>query len=146
MSLLAAACAVLVIIAGVYVFSPLFRASGNGPAAGLAGETEADRLAGRKTAVYKSLRDLKFEYKMGRLSDSDFRRLEEDYRNEAVTILRKLDQMGALQNVDEAIEKEVAQRRAKLASSAPAHARCSSCGAEIIPGKKFCADCGHKYE
>jgi UDP-galactopyranose mutase len=40
-------------------------------------ETELDRLLARKAVVYSNLKDLEFEYKMGRLSEGDYRRLSE---------------------------------------------------------------------
>jgi hypothetical protein len=136
-------------IAGFYTLRPLFRESEGNLDIDLLAETELDRLLDRKNVIYQNLRDLEFEYKMGRLSEADFERLEAGYRNDAAAVLGRLDQLDAMENLDEVIEKEVAARKAKLSGPGPKGrrdaSRCPSCGAEKISGKKFCADCGHRF-
>ena len=140
------ACAALVMVAGCYVLIPLFREPKGESGADLPDETELDRLLDRKALIYRSIRDLDFEHAMGRLSDADYQRLQADYKNDAALILQKLDQLGASEDLDKAIEKEIAARRA--GRTAPQKERevfrCPSCGAETVPGKKFCADCGNR--
>jgi len=143
------ACTAVVMIAGFYTLHPLFRESEGNLDIDLLAETELDRLLDRKNVIYQNLRDLEFEYKMGRLSDADFGQLEAGYKNEAAAVLERLDQLDAAENLDEAIEKEIAVRKAKLSGPGPKSRRdaplCPSCGAEKISGKKFCADCGHRF-
>jgi hypothetical protein len=140
--------AALTLVAGSYVLAPLFRDSEGNPDADLMAETEVDRLLSRKTGIYRNIRDLEFEYAMGRLSETDFRRLEADYKNDAALILQKIDQLGISESLDEEIEKEISARKAKLdspgASRDQKSNRCPSCGADVVPGKKFCADCGKR--
>ncbi len=142
------ACSALVLVAGVYVLTPLFKEPKGNLEVELLAETELDRLLNRKAIVYSNIKDLEFEYKMGRLSDADFNRLEAGYKNEAAIILRNLDQLGAEKNIDENIEKDIAVKRSRLSPSlapAPEKSRhCPLCGAEVVPGKKFCGDCGHR--
>lgn len=142
------ACTAVVIAAGYYTLRPLFRDPEGGLDVDLLAETELDRLLDRKTVIYRNLRDLEFEYKMGRLSDSDFQQLAAGYKNEAASVLETLDRLNVSENLDEAIEKDIAARKAKLYGARSKRerepARCPSCGAEIIPGKKFCADCGNR--
>lgn len=141
-------CAVLTMLAGIYVLTPLFREPKAALDIDLLAETELDRLIDRKAVIYRNLKDLEFEHAMGRLADADFHQLEADYKNDAATILAKLDQLGASQGLDETIEKDIASRKAKLfapgSGGVQESARCPSCGAEIIKGKKFCADCGQR--
>lgn len=146
--LLIASCTVLTVVAGIYVLVPLFRESSGSLDIDLRAETEADRLIDRKNAIYRNLKDLALEYEMGRLSDEDYSQLQAGYKKDAAIILQRLDGLKSSQNQDEEIEKEIAARKRKMGSgdsvSAEASAKCSSCGADLIPGKKFCADCGHK--
>ena len=143
-------CSAVVILAGFYVLLPLFRETRDSLDVELLAETELDRLFDRKAVIYRNLKDLEFEYSMGRLSDADYKRLEAEYKNEAAVILQKLDRLDAAENLDEAIEKDIASRKAKLTSpdrKPPVISqRCPSCGAEIIPGKKYCADCGQRIK
>ncbi len=139
-------CTAVVIVAGFFILLPLFRQPMDKLDVELLSETELDRLLDRKTIVYRNLKDLEFENAMGRLSEADFKRLDAEYKNEAAIILQKLDQLDAADNLDQIIEKDIAARKAKLFPAPPKPAQgssnCPSCGAEIIPGKKFCADCG----
>ncbi len=141
-------CTALVFLAGVFVLTPLFKEPKGNLEVELLAETELDRLLNRKAIVYSNIKELEFEYKMGRLADADFRRLEAGYKNEAAQILQKLDNLGAEKNIDENIEKDVLASKVRLSTSkgkAPrAASRCPSCGAEVISGKKFCADCGQR--
>ena len=141
-------CAALVLLAGAYVLMPLFSEPKTASDIDLLAETELDRLLHRKAVIYRNLKDLEFEYAMGRLTEADFHRLEADYKNDAAGILAKLDQLGASEGLDEAIEKEIASRKAKLFGPASTQAqkalRCPSCGSEVVAGKKFCADCGQR--
>jgi rRNA maturation endonuclease Nob1 len=142
------ACIALVGLAGCYVVMPLFKDPESNLDIELLSETELDRLLDRKAVIYSNLRDLEFEHKMGRLSDTDFRQLDAGYKNEAVAILQRLDQLNASENLDAAIEKDIAARKAKLYGSVATRTedslRCPLCGAVIISGKKYCADCGHR--
>ncbi len=144
------ACSAIVVIAGAYVIIPLFKEPKGNLEVELLAETELDRLLNRKAVVYSNLKDLEFEYKMGRLGDADFQRLEAGYKNEAAQLLQRLDQLGAEKDLDEVIEKDIATRKARLSSGASrpgraqSQSKCPSCGAEVPAGKKFCADCGHR--
>lgn len=146
--MLVAACIGLVVLAGFYVLTPLFKDPKGNLEVELLAETELDRLLNRKAVVYSNLKDLEFEFKLGRLSDADFHRLEAGYKAEAATILQKLDKLGVEKNIDDIIERDVTIRRSKLFPSGDAPvqsaAHCPSCGAALIPGKKFCADCGQR--
>ena len=148
--LLIASCAALAVCAGIVVLLPLFGKTGNSLDIELMAETELDRLIERKTALYGNLKDLAFEYEMGRLSDEDFRQLEAGYKTEAAAILQKLEQAGASENLDNSIEKDIASRKregsSRQAGMTGDETRCPSCGADVVPGKNFCADCGHQLK
>jgi hypothetical protein len=136
---------VLTALAAIYVIMPLFKEPKGNLEVELLAETELDRLLNRKAVIYSNLKDLEFEFKMGRLADGDFRRLESGFKAEAAEILQKLDQLGIEENLDDGIERAVAARKATLsAGHGQAQSLCPSCGAEIVPGKQFCADCGRR--
>ncbi len=139
---------ILVAVAGFYVLVPLFRESRGNLDIELLAETELDRLLDRKAVVYTNLRDLDFEFKMGRLSPADFQQLEAGYKNEAAVILERLDQLNASEHLDDAIEKDIASRKAKLFAAVSKGTQdvshCPRCGAEVLAGKKYCSDCGQR--
>jgi hypothetical protein len=125
------ACGIVALIAGAYILTPLFMSSKDSGVT-LSTETETDRLLERKGVIYRSIKDLQFEYKMGRLSGADYQQLEAGYKTEAVEILEKLDQ---------AEKESLSQKAANRSSSS---LRCSKCGNESVPGKKYCANCGKR--
>jgi hypothetical protein len=140
------ACAALVLVTGCYILFPLFRQPKGTPGLDLPDETDLDRLLDRKAVVYRSLRDLDFEHAMGRLSDADYQRLQADYKNDAALLLQELDQLGDSEDLDKSIERDIAARKTAPAARETERKanRCPSCGAETVPGKKYCADCGKR--
>ncbi len=143
-SILIATCAVLTVAAGFYTLLPLFKDSESSLDVELMAETDVDRLMDRKTATYRNLTDLIHEYKMGRLSDEDFRQLEAGYKKDAALILQKLEKLQSLEEVEEPIGKatDSAGSLPEKTEIAQRSKFCPSCGSKCIPGKKFCADCG----
>ncbi len=53
-------------------------------------KTRAGYLRERKDAVYENLRDLNFEYKAGKIPDSDFASLKSSLQDEAATLLAEI--------------------------------------------------------
>jgi hypothetical protein len=104
---------ILTTFVALYVLMPLFKEPKGNLDVELLAETELDRLLNRKAVVYNNLKDLEFEYKMGRLGDTDFHRLESGFKSEASEILHELDSLGAAENLDEKIEQAIRQRKAK---------------------------------
>jgi hypothetical protein len=137
----------IVLMAGFYVLLPLFRQREDNQDIGLSSETESERLQYRKNIIYRNITDLHFEYSMGRLSNADFQQLETGYKNEAAAVLQKLDQLNTLEHHPEAaIDQE--NQKDNWQSAGVSHTqdslKCTSCGTQAIPGKKFCADCGQR--
>ena len=69
------------------------------PARAEAGEekTRLSYLRERKDSVYENLRDLNFEYKAGKLSDTDFQNLRNSLETEAGAILAEIEQLEAVE-------------------------------------------------
>ncbi len=58
----------LTALAAIFVLMPLFREPKGNLEVELLAETELDRLLNRKAVIYSNLKDLEFEFKMGRLA------------------------------------------------------------------------------
>jgi hypothetical protein len=56
-------------------------------------KSRATYLRERKDAVYENLRDLNFEYKAGKLSDTDYEGLRNNLESEAASILAEIDRL-----------------------------------------------------
>jgi rRNA maturation endonuclease Nob1 len=94
----------------------------------------------RKAAIYENLRDLQFEYRVGKLSDQDYQNTKKDLQRELASLLAEVDALKASlvlvgQAVPPAISKQPAQ-------SAPNGYSCACCGAKFEKPLKFCGECG----
>jgi len=59
-------------------------------------KTRAAYLRERKDVVYENLRDLNFEYKAGKLSETDHSTLRTSLESEAAAILAEIDRLEAV--------------------------------------------------
>lgn len=57
------------------------------------GPSSLKRLLRKKEIVYENIKDLDFEYKMGKLADDDYQRLRGDYEREAFSVMREIEQI-----------------------------------------------------
>ena len=56
-------------------------------------QTSLKRLLRKKETVYENIKDLDFEYKMGKLSDEDYQGLRRDYEQQAFVLMREIEQI-----------------------------------------------------
>jgi DNA repair exonuclease SbcCD ATPase subunit len=85
------------------------------------------------------LRDLQFEFRVGKLSDADYQKTKLDLQRELAKVLAEID---AIQPAD-----QVKQAAAAVAAPAPkpkpgASKKCPHCGASFPQALKFCGECG----
>jgi len=97
----------------------------------------------RKQQIYENLRDLQFEYRLGKLSDEDYQKTKLDLQRELAKVLAEID---AVQPPPAPKPAQAAQAKA-AAVSAPAKANpdgktCPHCGATFDQPMKFCGECG----
>jgi hypothetical protein len=57
-------------------------------------EARRATLEAAKEAKYREIRDAELDYRMGKLSEEDWRATDRELRGEAVEILRQLDLLG----------------------------------------------------
>jgi hypothetical protein len=107
-------------------------------------ETQWDLLQRKKEVTLGNVQDLDFEYKCGKLSESDYNAIRGDLMNEAAQTLAEIDRLESSLNLDALIHREVAARRAPGARKASA--ACPSCGSKNPPTVKFCGECGAKLK
>src|SRR5436853_6607881 len=78
----------------------------------------------RKAAIYENLRDLQFEYRVGKLSDADYQQTKKDLQKELAQVLAEVDRVRDLLGV-------VKPAKAMLTPPKPAKFVCQSCKAEF---------------
>ena len=92
----------------------------------------------RKAAIYDNLRDLQFEYRLGKLSDQDYQQTKLDLQKELAGVMAEIDRVkqGIGAGKQEAASKPLPKPALKTAYV------CPSCGAGFQQELKFCGECG----
>lgn len=122
---------------------PLFRKESTLESAILE-ETEWDLLLRKKEVLLGNIQDLDFEYKCGKLSESDYTQVRKEMAGEVAQVLGRIHGLEASLDLDALIRREVAARKDPAPKTAPL--ACPSCGADNPPQNKFCAECGAKLK
>ncbi len=102
-----------------------------------AGATPWKHLEGRKASIYENLRDLQFEYRLGKLSDDDYQRTKTELQAELAKVLAEIDELKAASPA-----APVKTAPAKKAAAAAAANTCPHCNAKFDKALKFCGECG----
>ena len=91
-------------------------------------------LEQRKAQIYENLRDLQFEYRLGKLSDEDYQKTKLDLQRELAKVLAEID----------AVQPAQAKAAAAVSDSKPKPdgRSCPHCGAKFPIAMKFCGACG----
>ncbi|MCH8328162.1 MAG: zinc ribbon domain-containing protein [Candidatus Marinimicrobia bacterium] len=113
-----------------YVFVPFL-----GPVILATGDESATKslaLELRKISLYKQLREVEFEQKMGLVDDHDFARVRTDLMEEVAGVIEAA----------EAASGESTGQPAVAGAVAEAAETCPSCSAETEPEGRFCSQCG----
>jgi ribosomal protein L44E len=100
-------------------------------------ESPFQHLDDRKAAIYENLRDLQFEYRVGKLSDADYQATKKDLQKELAQVLAEVDRIKAGLGV---APQPVPKPKA-VAAKASGFV-CDSCGAHFMQDLKFCGECG----
>jgi rRNA maturation endonuclease Nob1 len=94
-------------------------------------------LEDRKYAIYDNLRDLQFEYRLGKLSDSDYQATKQALQKELAVVLAETEETV------KRLGLATARAEAKPAKKASKGAKvCPHCGAKFPTALKFCGECG----
>ena len=99
-------------------------------------ESPFQHLDDRKAAIYENLRDLQFEYRLGKLSDEDYQSTKRDLQKELAGVLAEVDRIKAQLGMNGAVPPP-APKPARVTSNV-----CPACGAEFEKELKFCGECG----
>ena len=88
----------------------------------------------RKSAIYENLRDLQFEYRVGKLSDADYQQTKRDLQKELAAVLAEVDRIKAELGVQiQSVPKPARQSNPQT---------CPHCNARFDKPLKFCGECG----
>jgi flagellar biosynthesis/type III secretory pathway M-ring protein FliF/YscJ len=84
---IAVAALVLALVVGLIVAAPLRR----GPDVDRREDERRAALEAAKEAKYREIRDAELDFRMGKLTEADYRTTDRELRGQAIEILRELD-------------------------------------------------------
>jgi hypothetical protein len=122
----------LILIAGVLLFVLFVRKNDIPEAVAV---SPVAHLEERKATLYDNLRDLNFEYRLGKLSEPDYLKTKNTLQQE----LAKL--MAEMERILSRTPAAAAPTFAPKAAQKPALS-CTACGAKFDKPMKFCGECG----
>src|SRR5579885_1878331 len=95
-------------------------------------------LEDRKQAIYENLRDLQFEYRLGKLSDEDYQQTKQALQKELAGVLASMEETAKRLGL-----KPVPVRAGKPKSeSSESSTVCPHGGARFPQRLKYCGECG----
>ncbi len=126
--------AAVVLAMGTILFTLLVR-SQDVPEAPVVSPTA--HLEERKAQIYENLRDLQFEFRLGKLSDADYQKTKVDLQRELAKVLADIDAVQPAAPAQRKTAVAVAQPKAQ-----PDGKTCPHCNAKFDQPMKFCGECG----
>ena len=122
-------------------------------------------LDNQKETLYSAIRDIDFDFELGKLSKEDFIELKNQYKFEAAGVLKEIDQIqnqGGTKTPDYELEQEILTYRKRKPDSysddnkiqegisafksasnkTNTDHKCSGCGSEYSSADLFCSKCG----
>jgi hypothetical protein len=87
-------------------------------------------LEERRARIYENLRDLQFEYRLGKLSDEDYQKTKQSLQRELATTLAEIDAISGQQPAP-VVEK------LKVDPTT-----CKHCGTKFAQPMRYCGACG----
>jgi hypothetical protein len=119
---------VILVVAATTLFTLTIRAKDIPPPDPV---SPTQHLEERKARIYENLRDLQFEYRVGKLSDADYQTTKLSLQKELAGVLGEIDRVAP------------APKAAATAAPKPAAGVvCPHCNAKFANPMKFCGECG----
>jgi len=121
----------LLIATLLFIAYPLYKRDSAAVSGQTLTESDYSDLLYRKEAAYTALIDLEFDYKTGKIDDSDYKTMKTSMESEALDILEKVDDLEKGRSDRTVPESGTGNKRL-----------CPDCGSPSAKDQKFCAECG----
>ncbi|MFC2010929.1 c-type cytochrome biogenesis protein CcmI [Chloroflexota bacterium] len=125
---------VLTVLVFAFIAYPLLKQ--RSPSVDSKEDEKSRELHSKRDTTDSMLKELEYDFQSGILTEEDYRDLEAEYKSKAVSILKKLDDVGKDANLEEEIEKQVLGLRQDRGRF------CPQCGVKCQEDDRFCSRCG----
>jgi hypothetical protein len=95
-------------------------------------------LEDRRQAIYENLRDLQFEYRLGKLSDEDYQQTKQALQKELAVVLSEME--ATVKRLGLMPQRVPAKKTPS--TPRPSGTVCPHCGAKFSQSLKYCGQCG----
>ncbi len=115
-------------------------------------------LESQRDAIYQAIRELRFDFEVGKVSETDYNIFDSQLKAQAVAVLKEIDALQAAEanpELDARLEAEIAALRHVNGSGPPKPVQreavpagagainfCPQCGTKVRAGDRFCGKCG----
>ncbi len=130
--------ALIVFVAVLALGYPLVNADQYEYEATTSGDDRLEALLSQRNAAFDALRDLKFDYDTGKLSEHDYQQMKTRYDLRAAEVLQKMDALAAPQPKRSGSSKKAAAGAARNV--------CSKCSEKLLADDRFCPKCGTRAQ
>ncbi|HEX8235612.1 MAG TPA: hypothetical protein VF600_06615 [Abditibacteriaceae bacterium] len=132
-----------------YILLPLWRPA---PELTASPNSLSATLPERRDNLLRQLKELEFDYSMGKIDTSDYERMRADLSSETSIVLTRLENAARVdstpalstrnRDLEVEIEVQIARARRRLSSRTDDSWRCTECGRQMAGRDRFCASCG----
>jgi|SRR5665213_1248423 len=95
----------------------------------------------RRASIYENLRDLQFEYRVGKLSDADYQQTKVGLQKELAGVLAEIERVTS-SGVNTTAPATPVKTAAAVAAKPKPGTVCPHCNATFAKPMKFCGECG----
>ena len=137
----------VVVLLALTLFYTLFVRSKDIPPAEAISPTK--HLDDRRSAIYENLRDLQFEYRVGKLSDTDYQHTKISLQKELAQVVSEIERVQSAGATASSQTARAVTGTAHPAAGAATQSRvvvCPHCGASFSTAMKFCGECGKEMQ
>ncbi len=100
-------------------------------------------LEDRKSVIYDNLRDLQFEYRVGKLSDNDYQRTKISLQKELAGVLAEMEETARKLGLATRRTAPPSKAQAQLQTQGlKTQNKCPHCGARFSRAMRYCGECG----
>ena len=152
--------ALISLLAIYFAVAPLLQA---GRALPVLEDDKLAELVGRKDSMLQAIKDLEFDFRVGKISQEDYERLDQRLRRQAIGLIQQIERVAPESaSLDEQLESIIAQFRQTVSApavsivaapravpAAPAPSKAVAAPrptATVAAASRFCTECGKPIE